>query len=307
MRSGVQNARTARGSPVKSLIASAVRRLPDPISTGLLVMRDYRRRFGRYPDIFSPQTFNEKIQARKLFDRRTQLSTWADKYAVRDYVARRIGAGALPELYHVTSSPSDIPFEKLPAKYVVNPTHGSGWVQIIRDGTSVNKPRLMECCRRWLATNYFKSTREWAYKNIPPRIIIEEFLDDGTGVAPADFKLFVFGGKVKVIQVDIDRHTNHKRNLYDANWNRLDCRFVYPNCETDVPRPATLETMVCYAELLSDEIDFVRVDLYEVRGKVYFGELTNTPESGFGRFDPSSWDAALGRFWKMKSGLQASG
>lgn len=284
--------------PLRSLAVRTIEALPDTLAISILAMQRYRHRFGRYPNILRPRTFNEKIQVRKLFDRRQQLCLWADKFGVRDYVAAKVGPAVLAELYHVTTDPCDIPFDKLPRKYVVKPSHGSGWIQIVNDGKTVNKQELIERCKRWLTLNYFDVTGEWVYKNIKPRILIEEFLDSGDGNPPNDFKCFVFGGKVQAIQVDVDRHTKHKRNLYDTKWDRIPCRFVYDNCEDVIPRPASLETMIRYAEILSDKVDFVRVDLYEVHGRVYFGELTNTPENGFGKFEPSSWDATLGKFWR---------
>lgn len=288
------SARTA-----KSLAKAVVSYLPDPIGTSVVILLKFHRDFGRYPNILAPKTFNEKVQFRKMFDRRQHLSVWADKYAVRDYVSGRIGKAVLPELYYVTSDPSDIPFDRLPEKYVVKPTHGSGWLQIVRDGARVDRQELIRHCKRWLSMNYFKQTREWAYKNITPRIIVEELLDDGTGAVPPDFKFFVFDGKARVIQVDTDRHANHKRSYYDTDWNRIDCRVRHPNCEASLPSPARLSTMIRYAEALSDNTDFVRVDLYEVNGKVYFGELTNTPGSGFSPFVPAAFDVDLGRFWNV--------
>jgi TupA-like ATPgrasp len=284
----------------KTPIRKAIDQLPDPVRNGIRIARDFRAIFGRYPNVFFPKTFNEKVQVRKIFDRRHRLSTWADKYAVREYVRAKVGDAVLPALYHVTDDPHDIPFQKLPTQYVVKPTHGSGWIQIVRDGKTIDEQGLINQCLRWLSLNYCDLTREWAYRDIPPRIMIEEFLDDGTGLPPKDYKFFVFGGKVKVIQVDLDRFIHHTRNLYDLDWNRLDCRLLYENFGEPVARPDNLKLMIEYAEILSDSIDFVRVDLYEIGGKVYFGELTNTPENGFGRFYPSSWDELLGAFWKIR-------
>lgn len=285
---------------VKSSIKPIIQRLPDPLDMGIFVMRDYRRVFGHYPHILFPRTFNEKVQVRKIFDRRRQLTVWADKYLVRDYVSRILGPAVLPVLYHVTVDPSDIPFEQLPKQYVVKATHGSQWIYIVRDGLAINKKEIIECCRTWLSTSYYELGREWVYKNIIPRIIIEEFLDNGTGVVPQDYKFFVFGGKVRFVQVDVGRFTAHKRNLYDHEWNRIECHYEYENSDAEIPKPETLDTMIDYAQRLAGGIDFVRVDLYEVRGKVYFGELTNTPSNGLVPFSPPSWDTAFGSFWKTR-------
>jgi TupA-like ATPgrasp len=289
---------SVKGS-AKLLIRNGMERLPERLRNGIRIARDFHAAFGHYPNVFFPKTFNEKVQARKIFDRRHLLSTWADKYAVREYVRTKIGDAVLPVLYHVSVDPLDIPFHRLPAQYVVKATHGSGWVQIVRNGKAFDKQDLTDRCSGWLSQNYSDLTREWFYRDIPPRILIEEFLDDGTGLPPKDYKFFVFGGKVKVIQVDLDRFAHHRRNFYDLDWKKLDCRLSYENSDTLVARPDNLETAIDYAQILSDNVDFVRVDLYDIRGKIYFGELTNTPENGFGRFDPPSWDKVFGSFWKM--------
>jgi TupA-like ATPgrasp len=282
----------------RPFVRRAMTVLPCRIRTGVSMVRDFRRKFGRYPNLL-PRTFSEKALARKLFDRRARLSNWADKYAVRDYVESKLGPAVLPAVYHVTVDPSDIPFGRLPGKYVVKPTHGSGWVYLVRDAAKVNKEELIARCRYWLGLNYYDLSKEWAYKDVPPRIMVQEFLEMPGGAPPADFKLFVFGGKVRVIEVDVDRHSGHKRNLYDPNWTRMDCEYVYEGATVEIPKPRRLQTMIDYAETLSSGIDFVRVDLYEVGDRVYFGELTNIPESGLGQFRPASWDEAFGSFWKL--------
>src|SRR4029077_3587877 len=284
----------------KSLVRKGMELLPDRLRNSIRVTRDFHAVFGRYPNVFFPKTFNEKVQARKIFDRRRQLSTWADKYKVREYVRTKIGDAILPALYHVTADPFEIPFQKLPSQYVVKATHGSGWIQIVRDDTTIDKQDLISRCLGWLSLNYFALTREWLYRDIPPRIVIEEFLDDGTGRPPKDYKFFVFGGKVKIIQVDLNRFIHHTRNFYDLDCKRLDFRLIYENFDAPVVRPGNLERMIDYAQILSDNVDFVRVDLYDIGGKIYFGELTNTPENGLGRFDPPSWDEVFGAFWKMR-------
>jgi len=264
-------------------------------------MQQYRSVYGQYLNFLFPRTFNEKVQVRKLFDRRPLLTQWADKYLAREYVARMLGADVLPTLYHVTTDPSDIPFERLPKQYVVKATHGSGWTCIVKDGSSVNNQQIIDCCRSWLSTSYYLLTKEWVYKGITPRILVEEFLDCGTGNVPHDYKLFVFNGKVKFIQVDVNAPQGRGRDIYDTEWNRVPCRLgPRENLQTPIAKPGNFDTMIDYAETLADGIDFVRVDLYEVRGKVYFGELTCTPANGFHTFRPALWDKTFGDLWKMR-------
>ena len=285
---------------VKPPVRSLIHHLPGPFQTAISIIREYRSVLGYYPHILFPRTFNEKIQVRKLFDRRRQLTEWADKYLVRDYVRRTLGPDVLPTLYHVTADPSDIPFDLLPKQYVIKATHGSGWTYIVRDGAAVNRQEIIDRCKTWLSTSYYALKKEWPYKNIIPRILIEEFLDNGTGTTPNDYKFFVFAGKVKFIQVDTNRYTDHRRDLYDTGWNRMECRYKYEHCAGKLARPENLGTMIDYAQRLAGDIDFVRVDLYGIQGKIYFGELTNTPSNGFGRFRPISWDKTFGKFWKMR-------
>lgn len=275
--------------------------LPDPLEVALGTMRNYFGIYGIYPNVLFPKTFNEKVQVRKIFDRRPFHTDWADKYAVRTYVARTIGPQVLPSLLHVTCDPDDIPFERLPETYVVKASHGSSWLRIVQDSNVVEKGELVAQCKAWLSRNAFYTDYEWQYNTIKPRILVEEFLDAGNGKAPNDYKFFVFDGSAQFIQVDIDRHTNHKRTIYDAHWNRTDCRLGNFDSAGNVARPEKLDLMIDYAQRLSNNVDFVRVDLYEVRGKVYFGEMTSTPGGGTGKFSPRSWDRVFGDFWKVRT------
>jgi hypothetical protein len=278
-----------------------IKHLPEQLQVAILIMRQYRSVNGKHLNVFSPRTFNEKVQVRKLFDRRRQLTEWADKYRVREYVSRMLGPGVLPTLYHVTTDPSDIPFERLPHKYVIKATHGSGWTCVVQDGSRINQQQIISCCKAWLDTNYYALTGEWVYKSITPRIIVEEFLDSGTGSVPSDYKFFVFGGKVKFIQVDVNTPQEWGRDIYDTEWKRIDCRLGRrENLKRPIARPESLDTMIAYAETLSGGIDFVRVDLYEIHGKVYFGELTCTPANGFHTFRPALWDRTFGNYWEMR-------
>lgn len=284
----------------KSYIKKMINSLPDPLNIIPGIFRAFKQTQGYYPNIFFPQAFNEKIQKRKIFDRRRILTLIADKYAVRDYVTQKTCADILTKLYFVTDNPSEIHLESLPRRFVVKPTHGSGWIYIVKDKNLVNKIDLVKICSGWLSQSFYELTKQWVYKDIPRRIIIEEFLDDGTGEPPMDYKLFVFSGKVELIQVDIDRFTKHRRNIYDVKWNRIDVRLLYDNYDGSVPRPDGLNDMIKYAETLGKELDFIRVDFYNYGNRVVFGELTNTPENGFGIFYPVSFDYYLGTLWKMQ-------
>ena len=268
----------------------------------LISFRSHRKRHGAFPNFIRLMTFNEKVLHRILFDRRTVLTQMADKAAVRSYVESRLGPRVLPKLHYFTNQPETIPLDSLPQRFVVKPTHGSGWVEIVSDKSTLDRAALIEKCTGWLNQSFYKITREWAYKNIPPLIIVEEFIDDGSGAAPNDYKLFVFGGIVEFIQVDAGRFTDHRRRLYTPAWEKLDVLFEYNDIYGHVPRPAHLSEMIAAAEVLGKNFDFIRADFYDTPAQLYFGELTTTPEAGLGRFRPIEFDHYLGGRWNIKCG-----
>lgn len=265
----------------------------------LVAIRNYQKSHGQLPNLIRPQTFNEKVLHRMLFDRRMLLTQLADKAAVRSFVRSRLGEGLLPQLYYLTTHPQTIPFDELPQKFVVKPTHGSSWVSIVRDKTTVDRELLIKTCLLWLSVSFYEITREWVYKNIRPRIIIEQFIDDGTGNTPNDYKLFVFDGKVEMIQVDVNRFTDHQRRLYRPSWDRLPVLFKYEDISGDVPAPPHLAEMIAAAETLGADLDFIRVDFYDTLDRLYFGELTTTPECATGCFRPREFDHILGSCWTL--------
>ena len=207
---------------IKRLIIDNI--LPD----WYLNIRRWRKAHGgAFPRIRRPITFNEKILHRNLFERCPIFAQVADKAAVRSYVEERLGPEILPTVYHLTSDPRTIPFDRLPDKFVVKPTHGSGWVKIVTDKSTLDPVALVATCAEWLKRSYYKETREIVYKHIKPRIIIEEFIDDGNGSTPNDYKLFVFDGVVKVIQTDVDRFTHHFQRFYTPEWQKIDVRNAW--------------------------------------------------------------------------------
>ena len=257
---------------------------------------------GAMPKIFNPQTMNEKICYRKLFDRRPILTRFTDKYAVRSYVKERLGPDILPKLYHVTKNPSDIPFDSLPGKFVVKPTHGSGWTWLVTDKSTLDKDALIAKCNEWLGSDYYEETREWPYKGIEPRILVEEFIDDGSKVTPTDYKFFVFDGVVRLIQAHQDRYKGQRISLHKPSWERFEVLDKDYTCSLseEVARPAFLEEMIKVAEILGKGMDFIRVDLYSTKDKIYFGELTTVPTNGMTRYEPVEFDYYLGQFWDLQ-------
>ncbi|HLJ59911.1 MAG TPA: ATP-grasp fold amidoligase family protein [bacterium] len=272
--------------------------MPEPALIALAALRGHKRTFGVYPNLISPKTFSEKVLYRLIFDRRPLLITLQDKYAVRDYVRDRIGEHMLPRLYWVTKTPADIPFDDLPDKFVVKATHGSGWVHLVPDKARLDRRDLLDRCTCWLRWNYYNYAREWAYKHIEPRIIVEEFISDGRGPAPVDYKFYVFGGKVHLIYAIIGRFIDVRNNGYTRSWDRIEMKTRGKSIDQPMPRPPHLDEMLEYAERLGDGLDFLRVDLYDA-GKVYFGEMTLYPSAGGEFFDPK-WNRYFGELWNLR-------
>ena len=266
--------------------------------------RSYRKVHGVFPNLFFPSTFNEKVVARSLFDTRPILRQFADKYAVRDYVSNRLGGDFLPELYWVTRTPRDIPFDRLPGRFVVKPTHGAGWVQLVRDKATLDRTEMVRQCEYWLSQNFYKRHRERVYKGIVPHILVEELIDDGGQAAPTDYKFMVFHGRVEMVGVIMDRFVNTRGYFLDRDWNMLKAGLVDIAADSkaapepeNIPKPPHFEEMIRAAEILAKGIDFVRVDFYDTPEKIYFGELTTTPGAGLAQYRPVEFDAHLGRLW----------
>jgi hypothetical protein len=260
-------------------------------------VRRYKRRYGRYPNLLRPCTHSEYINRSKLFRRYPLLTVLADKYAVRDYVRDRVGQCCLTQLYLVTDEPAEIDLESLPDSFVVKATHGSGWNIIVTDKSLVSQQEIRRQCSEWLRLNYYAVSREWCYRNIKPRILIEELLGDENGKIPCDYKVHCYNGVPKFIQVDFDRFEHHTRALFDTAWNRLPVSCTYDDHDEDVPAPATLDRIIDVAGKLAHGLDFVRVDLYGIRDRVYFGEMTLYPGAGFVIFEPDEYDLRLGSYW----------
>ena len=266
---------------------------------GVVQIWKWRKAHGVFPRIFRPVTFSEKVLHRNLFERREEFKQIADKATVRSYVERRLGPDILPRLYHLTGDPTTIPFDELPPRFVVKPTHGSGWVRVVTDKSTLDRAALIATCADWLTRSYYKESREIVYKDIEPRILIEEFIDDGNGATPNDYKLFVFGGSVEHIQADVSRFDHHKQLLYSPAWKKLDVRYVSDDITGDVERPPHLREMIEAAETLGRDWDFIRADFYDTAGRLYFGEITLTPNEGCVRFRPREFDDYLGSLWKV--------
>ena len=221
----------------------------------------------------------------------------ADKVSVRDFVAERIGASYLPEVFAIQRDPSAIDWASLPGRFVAKASHGSGF-NIVVDGTKpFAKEESIAQLRDWISGSFYTYTREWCYRNIEPRVLVEEFLEGHDGGLPDDWKFFVFGGKATYVQVDTGCDHAHRHSFYRMDRGRVRVRYSVDELEQDPVWPANFETMVRMAETLGADFDFVRADFYNVSGRIVFGELTNYPHAGLMPFEPASVDFEFGTHW----------
>lgn len=267
------------------------RQLPDRLYLEWM----YEIRMGQKLHLDHPETFNEKLNWLKLYDRRDAYTKMADKYEVRQYIAEKIGEEYLIPLLGVWDKAEDINPDSLPEQFVLKCTHDSASVVICRDKKCFDWKAAKEKLSRSLSVNYFYPSREWPYKNIVPRIIAEQYMADESGTELKDYKIYNFGGRPELIQVDFGRFVHHERNLYDLNWNYIDEQIEYPkNPSVSIPRPEHLEHMLELARKLSEGIPSVRTDFYSINGRVYFGEITFYQEAGFAHFSSDAYDQHLG-------------
>lgn len=259
--------------------------------------RMFKARMGYELDLSNPQTFNEKIQWLKLHDHNPLYTTMVDKYAVKQYAASIIGEQYIIPTLGVWERFEDINFDSLPSQFVLKCTHDSGGIVIVKDKNHLNLKVARKKINRSLKYNYFYFGREWPYKNVKARILAEEFLEDHATSELRDYKFFCFNGKAKVLFIASDRQnptTDTKFDFFDMEFHHLDFTNGHPNSEHQILKPSTFDEMKQLAEALSKDIPHVRVDFYDVDGKVYFGELTFSHWSGFVPFEPPEWDKKFG-------------
>lgn len=256
----------------------------------------YRKAFKKELNLENPQTFNEKLQWLKLNDRKDIYTTMVDKYEVKKHVSAIIGKEYIIPTLGIYDSFNEIDFEKLPDKFAIKCTHDSGGVVICKDKKELDIKKARNKINKSLKKNYYYSSREWPYKNVKPRIIIEELLEDEGNEDLIDYKFMCFNGKVKCSFVCLNRRSKEGLNVdfYDLKWNKMPFERHYPNSKEILEKPKNYEKMIELAEKLAEGISFVRVDFYNIKGKIYFGELTFYPGAGIEEFTPNEWDKKLG-------------
>lgn len=263
----------------------------------------YRLIHGIYPDIENPKRLSEKIQYIKLYERSELRRRVADRVKVREFVKERAGENHLiPQLKLFKSLDMDI-WNTLPDHFVLKASHGSGFIRIIRNKKEENIVDLARVTDRWLSTDYYKIGREWVYKGMDRYLIAEELLLDENEQIPSDYKFYCFEGKVALVQVDLNRFEGQQRFLFDPVFQPLEARLYYPPGDQMPKKPEGFIKAVQLAEKLSEPFNFIRVDLFVLNGKVWFGEMTNYPANGFQCFEPESLELEMGRKLKLAQRL----
>lgn len=291
--------------------------LKEYIKNPRLIFLGILRKTARlYPDVFfvkvqyylttgeklnlkNPQTFNEKLQWLKLYDRRPEYTTMADKILAKEYVAKIIGDEYIVPTYGIWNKFEEIDFNKLPNQFVLKPNHsgGNSGVVICKNKSNLNISNVQKKINKLLKTNLYYKTREWPYKNIEPKILAEQLLDDGNEGGVWDYKFYCFNGKPKLMLIATERNSgNTKFNYFDMDFNPLDFQQGGERSEVTFKKPECFDLMIEFSEKLSKNIPHLRVDFYYVNNKIYFSELTFFDSSGFATFEPEEWNYKLGSY-----------
>lgn len=274
---------------LRKIYYSILKFLPSKLVVNIENLRTYHRFLNKK----NLEYFGEKIQWLKLYGYLEKYNNYVDKYLVRKFIKETIGEKYLIPLIDVYDNVNEINYDKLPNEFVFKLNHGSGYNIIVRDLKKENFVSINKKLKIWMKEDYYKIKKEYQYKNVKKKIICEKLISDSNGEL-LDYKFFCFDGKAEFVKVDFDRFGDHKVNFYDNNWKLIDMKETgYENYKIDCKKPQNFDKMLEIAEKLSKNFQFVRVDLYNVDGKIYFGELTFTPASGKHSFTPLDKDRKI--------------
>jgi hypothetical protein len=252
-------------------------------------------RTGSTLNLENPLTFTEKLQWLKIYDRKPEYTRMADKYAAREFISEKIGAEYLIPLLGVWDKFDNIDFDALPDQFVLKTNHDSNCTIICTDKNKFNIKQTRKKIEKHLNQNYYYGGREWVYKDIKPRIIAEKYMVDESGTELKDYKVFCFNGEPKIIQVDFNRFTGHKRNLYSTQWEYQKFTYGYKTYpDIIIKKPESLDKLLELAGILSAGIPQVRVDFYIIHNGIYFGEMTFYTADGYLSFAPREWNNIFG-------------
>lgn len=265
--------------------------------------KDFKNHLGYELDLENPKTFNEKLQWLKVHYRNPIMPACADKVEVRKIVSKEIGEEYLIPIYGVWDNVQDIKLDKLPNQFVLKSSHASGQVIITKNKNKMDFPNEIKKMKKWLKTNYYYSSGEWIYKDIKPRIICEQLLEQENNEDLRDYRVFCFNGKAKFIAVDfnITDKKNTRRNLYDLNWKLINAKISYPQ-ETSyiVKKPDKFEELIYLSEKLASDFPHTRVDFYIVKEKLFFGEITFFHQGGMGKISPADFEMKSGSWIELR-------
>ena len=284
---------------MKDILKEIYRKIIIILHTKLVINIETLRGYHKLCNLKKPVYFGEKIQWLKVYGNLEKYTNYVDKYLVRDYVKEKVGNKFLIDLLGVFDKPEEIDFKTLPNQFVIKLNTGSGFNIIIKDKNKIDIKKIIKKLHKWMRIDYSRIKKEPQYKNVKKKIIIEKFMADKNQELN-DYKFFCFDGKVKFVEVDSDRFGNHTMDFFDEKWNLLQLKKGNHENSSTIPRkPQKFDKMINIAEELASEFQFVRVDLYNVDGNVYFGELTFTPAGGLTAFFPLNEDIRLARLIKL--------
>lgn len=276
------------------------------IPARIYVSIQYYKHFKKLPNLNNPSTFNEKLQWLKLYDHKPIYTVMVDKYRVKKYVSNIIGKQYIIPTFGVWKHADDIDFDSLPDKYVLKWTHDSGSILICKDKSSLDKEAVINRFNKYEKHNGYWYAREWAYKNIKPVIIAEKYIEsDDSLMGLTDYKFYCFNGEPKFLYVSRGLGENHKNaeiTFLNTDWTPTGFkRSDFKEWDSIPPKPKNLDLMIELSKKLSKDVPFLRVDLYEVQGKVLFSELTFCPCGGLMKFTPPEDDKRVGRMLRLPS------
>jgi hypothetical protein len=269
----------------------------------------FEKKLGYYPNIQNPRTYPEKLTWKRIYDRNPLLTVTQDKYASYEYVRGKGLGHTLIPLLHVSRSPGDMPFDTLPDRYVIKANHGCGWYFLVLGNEmrtvhnkvhAFDKNYIQRACAGWLSKTYSGGS-EWAYKYIDPCIMIQEMLwEPGSGLAQ-DYKCVCFNGKCQYIDVIQDRISGARirKCSYDREWNNFPIETEWEAGDA-VEKPECLNELLLFVDKLSEDFPSVRVDMYVVNNKIYFGEFTHYPSGGRPKIKPDEMNLVIGKDWQVE-------
>lgn len=271
------------------------RYIPDKVYLKII----YRVRMGKKLNIEDPKTYSEKLQWLKLYDRKPLYTQLVDKYEVRNYIKEKIGEEYLIPIIGIYDQFEDIDFKSLPKQFVLKCTHDSGGKIICKDKTKLNLLKTRKVFNKSLKRNYYYTGREWPYKQVKPRIICERYMVADDGEDLKDYKFFCFHGEPYFLFIATDREKDIRINYYNLKFQPLPFSQQDKKSDKVIKKPVCFEEMIELARLLSKDIPHVRVDFYEIEGRIYFGELTFFNDSGLSKFEPDIYDELFGSWIKL--------